>query len=179
MDWKWTVTAALPVISLVLGFWLNQLNDRRRDDAQLLREERAHALERDRQRQDRQDDFELTSLGELLNDITALFSEAMKIARTRPGMISEEAKELNDLSAKVSAASALVLDDSRRQAAQKLHAEITMFVLEAHVHIDVPSDPQAVMALSRLHSHLSGALAERIREIYVGRRQPTSTALRT
>ncbi|WP_326782767.1 hypothetical protein [Streptomyces sp. NBC_00151] len=28
MDWKWTVTAVLPVLTLILGAWLNQLNDR-------------------------------------------------------------------------------------------------------------------------------------------------------
>lgn len=180
MDWKWAVGAAVvPVASLVLGALLTQLNDRRRDEAQLRREERAHALERDRQRQDRQEDFELTSLGVLLSDITALLSEAMKLARTRPGILSEEAKDFNELSAKVSAAGALVLDDRRRISAQELHAKITMFVITRHVHIDEPPDPQTVVALSRLHTDLSGALAERIREIYIGRRKPTGdSALR-
>jgi hypothetical protein len=178
VDWKWTVTAVLPVISLVLGAWLTQLNDQRRDDAQLRREERAHAVERDRQRQDRQEDFELTSLGELLSDITALLSEAMKLIRTRPGLTGEEAKDFNELSAKVTASSALVLDDDCRWAAQALRAKIYLFVGESHAHAGEPPDPQTILSLSRLHTELSEALARRIREIYINRSQPRGPRLR-
>ncbi|MGW9025075.1 hypothetical protein ACWGQ5_12740 [Streptomyces sp. NPDC055722] len=82
MDWKWTITAVLPVISLILGAWLTQLNDGRRDAAQLQREERAHTLERDRQRQDRREDFELTTLGELLTNIPLSPHWPLRSART-------------------------------------------------------------------------------------------------
>lgn len=169
MDWKWTLTAVLPVVTLVLGAWMTQLNDRRRDDAQLRREERAHALERDRQRRDRQEEFELTNLGELMHDMAALLSEAMVLARTRPGLLDEGAKGFNQLHAKVTAASALVLDDASRQAAKQLQAKIYMFVIAVHVHETERPDPKAVIALSKRHTELSEALAERIREIYLGR----------
>lgn len=102
----------------------------------------------------------------------------MKLIRTRPGLIGEEAKDFNELSAKVSASSALVLDDDCRWAAQALQSKIYMFVVESHGHTEAPPDPQPILALSRLHTDLSEALARRMREIYLNRSQPKAPRLR-
>jgi hypothetical protein len=76
VDWKWTVTAVLPVASLVLGAWLNQLSESRREAAALSREEQLHQLDRAQARLDRREAFERTHLIEMNDLLSQLLAAA-------------------------------------------------------------------------------------------------------
>lgn len=169
MDWKWTVTAVLPVVTLILGSWLTQVNERRRDEGQLHREERAHELERARQQRDRQEEFELTSLGDLLKAITGLTAAAVKVRESRSGFASEEMQRYEELNGQVNALSGLVLDDTARSAVDQLHKACTHLILATHVRFDQRPTRDQILELGQLHGAVTAMLTERIRKIYLGR----------
>ncbi|MEU8784285.1 hypothetical protein [Streptomyces sp. NPDC048637] len=173
MDWKWTVTAVLPVVSLVLGAWLTQLNDRRRDDAQLQREQRAHALERARQRLDRREEFELTHLGDLHTQLTDLVGASINYVEHRSEDRSEQDGKFTEANGKVAALTSLVLDDERRQIVESLHRATTTMVLESHFR-DSGSEwrRKAYAEVMALHKTATESIAERIRAIYVNATGP-------
>ncbi|WP_163015577.1 hypothetical protein [Streptomyces sp. Tu 4128] len=166
MDWKWTVTAVLPVISLVLGAWLTQLNDRRRDASQLEREVAAHTLERKRQREERQEGFELAHLADLHSSLADLVSFGIPLCFQRiddpNAVLPEEWEERNR---KVSTLRTLVLDDKTRADVAKLQMRLTQAV-------DRPMEPDssrtnpAARGLMVHADQVFEQIAARIREIY-------------
>jgi hypothetical protein len=169
VDWKWTVTAVLPVLTLILGAWLNQLNDRHRENAQLRREERLHALERERQKRDKREEFELTNLTGLLTALTDLSAAAVRIREAPPAFGSEEMVQWGVLNGQVNSRSGLVLDDTLRQQVDRLHHEITTLMLSAHAQVDARPRNEQMLALGQSQLAVNAALTARIRAIYLER----------
>ncbi|MEU9640931.1 hypothetical protein [Streptomyces sp. NPDC048188] len=173
MDWKWTVTAVLPVISLVLGAWLTQLNDRRRDAAQLRREEAAHTLERHRQRDDRQEEFELAHLADLHSALTDLVSSGIALCFQRIGKPLPRSEDANTPEAdefwenhrRVSALRTLVLDDQIRADVQALQGRFVEATSNPWDENSSRAQPSA-RGLAVQAEQVSEQVAARVREIY-------------
>ncbi|MFE1586979.1 hypothetical protein ACFW6Q_14955 [Streptomyces sp. NPDC058737] len=167
MDWKWSVTAVLPVVSLVLGAWLTQLNERQRDAAQLKREEAAHALERKRQREDRQEEFELEHLAKLHSALTDFVELGLSLCFQRIGdpnaVLPEEWAASNRA---VYALRTLVLDDQTRADVAELQTRFAEVVERPWPDVGSPTSHPAGRGLMVHSEKVFERVAGRIREIY-------------
>jgi hypothetical protein len=162
VDWKWTITAVLPVISLVLGAWLQQLSEARREDAALQREEKIRQLDREQALIDRREAFELTHLAEMNQLLARLFTAALRCHElvTDNEPLGEHRTTLLDLNREVTRLKALIIDDDHRALVSQAHVEANRLSMSrAQSHTQVPD----------AHAHLEAAqeaLAARLREIY-------------
>ncbi|MEU7962378.1 hypothetical protein AB0D09_02745 [Streptomyces sp. NPDC049097] len=165
MDWKWTVTAVLPVISLVLGAVLTQLNDGRRDKAQLARELKAHALERSRQREDRKEEFELKHLTELNTAVTALVGVAMSYAISKAQNPSVQVPaEFYEHNGTVSSLGPMILDERTRRDVRELQGSAISVVASPVSEHGTPR-PE-IFELGEEMARVSELIAGRMRRIY-------------
>ncbi|WP_158839143.1 hypothetical protein [Streptomyces sp. NRRL S-1022] len=127
MDWKWTITAVLPVLTLILGVALNQWADARKEAAALKRERQLRLLDRDQARLDRRESFELTHLIEVHEALTELFTVALALHEAVEAGV-QAAPELNRRLAaanrKVHSQKGLVLDEQARHWTTSAHAYI-------------------------------------------------------
>ncbi|MFD5795061.1 hypothetical protein ACFWIO_16220 [Streptomyces diastatochromogenes] len=162
MDWKWTITAALPVISLVLGAWLNQLSEGRRDSAALKREQQLRQLDREQTLIDRREAFELTHLAEVNEVLARLFTAALRCHervqdREPLGEYSDTLMSLNREMAKLKG---LIIDDVIRELVTTAHREMNaMSVASAGTWTQVPE----------VYAHVEAAqeaIAARLRDLY-------------
>ncbi|MCI3271407.1 hypothetical protein [Streptomyces cylindrosporus] len=165
MDWKWTITAVLPVITLVLGAWLNQRSDEHREEAALRREERLRQLEREHARLDRRESFELTHLEEVYAALRKANTAALKfrVVRTSGGDVDAPGRELNEANRELSSLTRLVLDDDIREKVQQAQIDAGAMAIDPATHADAPSTGvQAQHSLGEAQE----AIAKRLREIY-------------
>jgi hypothetical protein len=171
VDWKWTLTAVLPVITLVLGAWLNQRSEERREAAALRREEAIRQLERDHVRLDRRESFELTHLVDLYDALSEAYTAALKFRWTRwtGADIDAPGRELSAANQKIISMTKLVLDADIRSkvAIAQTHAN-EMALDEADPMADTTSAVKAQGSLGTAQE----AMAERLREIYGPRPRP-------
>ncbi|MET7321509.1 hypothetical protein [Streptomyces sp. NPDC005549] len=158
MDWKWTATAVLPVISLVLGVALNQWADGRREAAALKREKELRRIDRDQARLDRRETFELTHLIELHEALSSLFTAALPLYEAvesgtpaRP----EASTALGAANREVYRNKGLVLDETSRHWTDSAHSYIN----------DMTRGGSLDRALGALETAQT-AIADRVREIY-------------
>ncbi|MEU9149190.1 hypothetical protein AB0D59_01220 [Streptomyces sp. NPDC048417] len=171
MDWKWTITAVLPVITLVLGAWLSQRSEERREEAALRREEALRQLERDTVRLDRRESFELTHLVEVYETLSKANTAALmfRVARTTGGETEASGRELADANRKLVSLTKLVLDTDIRVKVMKAHSDANGMAVDPAAPSDAPDS--AVQAQHSLGT-AQEAIAERLREIYGPRPGP-------
>ncbi|MFI1701969.1 hypothetical protein ACH419_39315 [Streptomyces bobili] len=162
MDWKWTITAVLPVMSLILGAWLNQLSETRREGLALKREQRLRELDREQARIDRRETFELAHLAEASACLSRLFRAALlchmhnvnsTVFESRSGEYDQERQEMGRLQG-------LVLDDDLRTRVTQAHEKLSQM---RHSQVDTAQllgDSQELVGLAQ------EAMAERLRGIY-------------
>ncbi|MGW3442190.1 hypothetical protein [Streptomyces sp. NPDC001076] len=171
MDWKWTITAVLPVISLILGAWLNQRSEERREEAALRREEALRQLERDSARLDRRESFELTHLEEVYDALSKANTAALmfRVARTSGADTEVHGRELSDANRKLTSLTKLILDDDIRHKVLKAQADANGMAVDPVAPSDAPDS--AVQAQHSLGT-AQMSIAERLREIYGPRPGP-------
>ncbi|MER6205947.1 hypothetical protein [Streptomyces sp. NPDC001642] len=162
MDWKWTVTAVLPVVTLVLGAWLTVLSEGRRDKAALRRELLARRIERTQALTDRREAFELTHLVEVNDLLATLFGNALRcnellLDRLPLGEVGTNLQAANREMTKLTG---LVLEDSVRQLVERAHREANRLSINSSGN---------VTAAAEAYEHVERAqqaIAERLRDIY-------------
>jgi hypothetical protein len=162
VDWKWTGTAVLPVLTLVLGAWLNQLSEERRERAALQREEKVRQLDREHARMDRREAFELTHLAEINELLARLFTVAIRCHEhvTDDEPLGEHGDALMGYNREITRLKALVLDDDLRTLVDRAHREAN--------HLSM-SRADGYTQVADVHVHVSAAqegLALRLRDIY-------------
>ncbi|MBV1940891.1 hypothetical protein KUF83_30630 [Streptomyces sp. BV286] len=165
MDLKWTVTAVLPVITLILGAWLNQRSEERRETAALRREERLRQLERDHVRLERRESFELTHLEEVYDVLRKANTAALMFRVMRTSGDSPEApgRELSEVNRQLASLTKLVLDnDIRRKVLQASADANGMAIDPAPPSATLDSTVKAQVSLGEAQD----AIATRLREIY-------------
>lgn len=168
MDWKWTVTAVLPVVTLVLGAMLNQWNAARLEEVQLRRERKARELEREEQRLDRREEFELTQLSDLytalgeLNDAAVIYRA--RLAQPPNESLQHAAGKFTEAEARVKRLGALVLNDADRQLVEDARDVTVRACLPAGIGSDAIATTisKAGYEIGRAQY----AVAARIREVY-------------
>jgi hypothetical protein len=171
VDWKWTVTAVLPVITLVLGGWLNQRSEERRESAALRREESLRQLERDHARLDRRESFELTHLVDLYEALNVASTAAVKFrwARWSDVGVDEHGRELSAANRKITSMTKLVLDADIRAKVQTAQTHVNEMALD---EVDPTSDTTSAVQAQTSMGTAQEAIAERLREIYGPRPHP-------
>ncbi|MEY2244689.1 hypothetical protein AB8A21_17550 [Streptomyces sp. BF23-18] len=168
MDWKWTITAVLPVFTLVLGAWLNQLSESRRESAALKKEVRIRQLDRELDRLAKREEFELKHLAEASEYLRNVHLGALLTAFPRlfdqepvpDGSLSlvdsygESMQEMNRLTG-------LILDDQLRGVVHAAVAKVSHLRWTEGEHFaQTAVDTQAITETAQ------DALTKRLREIY-------------
>ncbi|MFD9396142.1 hypothetical protein ACFWBB_36995 [Streptomyces sp. NPDC060000] len=165
MDLKWTVTAVLPVVTLILGAWLNQRSEERRETAALRREERLRQLERDHVRLERRESFELTHLEEVYDALSKANTAAImfRVKRTSGDEPDAPGRELSEANRQLASLTKLVLDDDiRRKVLQASTDANGMAIDPAPPSANPDSAVKAQMSLGEAQE----VIAKRLREIY-------------
>ncbi|MFE1849877.1 hypothetical protein ACFYOF_06365 [Streptomyces sp. NPDC007148] len=162
MDWKWTITAVLPVVSLILGAWLNQLSEGRREAAALKREQKIRELDREQAGIDRREAFELTHLAEVNAVLARLFTAALRCHDhvTDDEPLGEHGVALMESNREITRLKALIIDDDLRSLVSQAHREANRLSMSrAEGYTQVPDAHALVEAAQE-------ALSVRLREIY-------------
>ncbi|MFB6934354.1 hypothetical protein [Streptomyces chartreusis] len=175
MDWKWTVTAVLPVVTLVLGALLNQWTAAKLEQAQLRRELKARKAEREQARLDRREEFELTQLTDVLTALRQLTTTTAAFWKhlTSSEDIPPESKEaFQEAHRKLKSLVALTLDDDIRDAVDTAYDTANLLHLGEPIQHGMPSKtvPQALHDIGRAEY----VVASRVREIYKSDHLPAS-----
>ncbi|MFE9601995.1 MULTISPECIES: hypothetical protein [Streptomyces] len=169
MDWKWTVTAVLSVVTLVLGALLNQWTASRLEKAQRRREQELRELERAQARLDRREEFELAHLNDLyaalgeLQD-AALIYKAHLESESLPEDLRAAASKFSEADTKVKRLGDLVLDDDDRKLVGDAH--------DVTVRACMPAALGGSAIMTTMHQaryqlgRAQYAVAARIREVY-------------
>ncbi|MCG7203971.1 hypothetical protein [Streptomyces arenae] len=162
MDWKWTVTAILPVASLVLGAWLNQLSESRRETAALVREAKVRELDREQARIERRESFELTHLVEVTNLLLELYDASYRCnSRAIDGHPLGEARtELQRCNRQMTRLKGFVLDETVRGLVDAAHSQAN------RLSEDTAGDWRVQAGIVDQLEAAQEALAQRIRAIY-------------
>ncbi|MGW7498603.1 hypothetical protein ACWGKA_30535 [Streptomyces luteogriseus] len=168
MDWKWIVTAALPAVTLVLGAWLNQLSETKRNEDALQRERHVRNLDREQARLDRREAFELDHLAKASECLSRLFPAALmeylhrgNAASPVPeaGAFAKETQELARLHG-------LILDGDLRDAVGSAQQRLSA------LGWGTPGTPEEtgrlIVEAQEQLSAAQEALSRRLREIYTG-----------
>ncbi len=175
VDWKWTVTAVLPVVTLVLGALLNQWTAAKLEQAQLRRELKARKAEREQARLDRREEFELTQLTDVLTALRQLTTTTAAFWKhlTSSEDIPPESKEaFQEAHRKLKSLVALTLDDDIRDAVDTAYDTANLLHLGEPIQHGMPSKtvPQALHDIGRAEY----VVASRVREIYKSDHLPAS-----
>lgn len=156
------MTAVLPVASLILGAWLNQLSEGRREAAALAREEKIRQLDREQARIERRETFELTHLVEVNDLLMKLFNTALichdLVGDSQP--LGEANGEMQRCNRQITRAKGLVLDDVLRSLVDTAHAGSNRLCMDSSGDWRVQAE---------VFGHFQAAhegIAERIRDIY-------------
>jgi hypothetical protein len=162
VDWKWTVTAVLPVASLVLGAWLTQLSEARRESAALKREEKLRQLDRAQALIDRRETFELTHLVEVNDLLSRLFTAALAchehVQDAEP--LGEAGVALFATNREISRVKGLIIDDVIRAFVETAHTEANRLSMSSGTHFTEAAEAFAHVSAAQ------GAISSRLRDIY-------------
>lgn len=166
MDWKWTVTAVLPVVTLALGVLLNQWTDARKERAALERERSLRRLDREQSLLDRREAFELTHLQEVHEVLSEMYTAALRCrevveADEQPGDATSAA--LRDANRRFTSIKGLILDESIRNCSKRAHEEINL--MSQGAPIDWLQDLSVELTTRHLDT-AQEAIAARLRDIY-------------
>lgn len=168
MDWKWTVTTTLPVLTLVLGALLGQWQASRLEQAQLRRALKMREAERKQARADRREQFELSHLGDLHGALMELQKAALiyKADFEAGGAesLAEASATLTRAKEKVKSLAGFVLDGHTSELVRLAHDK----TIESAMRTAAGGDASmATMIQARIHiSRAQSAIGQRIREIY-------------
>ncbi|MGO4635334.1 hypothetical protein AB4225_31050 [Streptomyces sp. 2RAF24] len=159
-------TSVLPVVTLMLGAWMNQLSDAKREKAALQRERQVRQLDREQARLDRREVFELDHLPKASECLSRLFSAALMEHLHRinaaspvpePGAFMREVQELARLQS-------FILDEELRTLVESAHQQLSKLGWAG------PGTPEELGDLVvESHNRLAAAqeaLASRLRAIY-------------
>lgn len=161
VDWKWTITAVLPVITLVLGAWLSQVSEGRREDAALKREVRVRELDREQARLDRREAFELTHLDEASQCLTRIHLAALLTHMHNAGADSPSQGEAYQQAAEeMTRLQGLILDDDLRRLVIKTLDYVSRLRYSSDDTVTQIADTQELVHASQ------EALTGRLRAIY-------------
>ncbi|MFF5004122.1 hypothetical protein ACFY3G_14905 [Streptomyces phaeochromogenes] len=173
MDWKWIVTAVLPVMTLVLGAWLNQLNEGRREAAALKREEKLRQLDREQSLIDRRETFELTHLAEVNDLLSRLFTAALRchehVEAGEP--LGEDGGALMGVNREIARVKGLVIDDRIRGLVEAAHRHANQLSMSSGTHITETAEAYAQVEAAQT------AIAARLRDIYGSGAHPERSLL--
>jgi len=170
VDWKWILTATLPVVTLILGSVLTQWNDTKRETALLRREQRLHDLTREQARIDRREAFELTQLNEVHTVLSEMFSQALlcRDAVEAQEPFVDSGRLLSEANRKYSGMRGFILVDAVRHLADEAHKDINRMSMGAPM---LGMNQESVQRASHRLTLAQEAIATRVREIY---RDPAS-----
>ncbi|MGW0869930.1 hypothetical protein ACWD3Z_05490 [Streptomyces sp. NPDC002740] len=162
MDWKWIVTAVLPVASLVLGAWLTQLSEARRESAALKREEKVRQLDREQALIDRRETFELTHLVEVNDLLSRVFTAALAChERVQAGEpLGEANTALFAANREISRVKGLIIDDVIRTLVETAHTQANRLSMSSSTHYTEAADAFADVSAAQ------AAISARLRDIY-------------
>jgi hypothetical protein len=164
VDWKWTITAVLPVISLVLGAWLTQLSEGRRESAALQREQKVRELDRDQAAIERRETFEITHLTGVNEALSEVFAGALECYTRIEANESSTAASAQLMAAnrRMSSVKGLILDDNIRALVSDAHERCNRVSGGPR-----PEAPYTAVAETYLQVEAAqAAIAARIRQIY-------------
>jgi hypothetical protein len=149
-------------MSLVLGAWLTQLSEGRREVTALKREEKLRQLDRERALIDRRETFELTHLVEVNDLLSRVFTAALRChEHVQDGEpLGEAGTALFASNREISRVKGLVLDDVIRALVDTAHTEANRLSLSSGTHYT---------EVVEVYAYVEGAqdaIARRLRDIY-------------
>lgn len=162
MDWKWTVTAVLPVLTLVLGAFLNQLSEGRREAAALKREVQLRQFDRERAVIERRETFELTHLVEINDLLSQLFTAALRCYHLNLDNEPhpEATRQLFAVNREITRVQGLIIDDVIRDLVETAHERANQLSRSSgSQYTEEPLTYATIVAAQE-------AIAARLRDIY-------------
>ncbi|MDT0572299.1 hypothetical protein RM704_33405 [Streptomyces sp. DSM 3412] len=159
-------TAVLPVVTLMLGAWMNQLSEAKRENAALQRERQVRELDREQSRLDRREAFELDHLAKASECLSRLFSAALMehLHRVNAASPAPQADAFVRETEELARLQALILDEGIRTLVESARQQLSKL---GWAGAGTPEELGDLVVQS--HNHLTAAqeaLASRLRTIY-------------
>lgn len=149
-------------MTLVLGGWLNQLTEERREAAALRREERLRSLDREQAVLDRRETFELAHLVEVNDLLSRLFTAALACHNHVQDDVplGEAGTLLFATNREITRVKGLILDDDIRELVGTAHTVANRLSMSRGTHYTEEAEAFTDVTAAQ------EAIAERLRAIY-------------